>query len=58
MARRKLGEQNVRKLYKHSNGSVQVTLPIEEVRKLGWRDGQKVIVKRSGKKFIIEDWKE
>lgn len=47
----------MRKLYKHSNGSVQVTLPIEEVRKLGWRDGQKVIIKRFGKKFIIEDWK-
>jgi hypothetical protein len=25
---------------------------------LGWREKQKVIVKKSGKKVIIEDWKK
>jgi len=58
MARRKLGEQNIRKLQKVGNGSVSVTIPIELVRKLKWREKQKVTIRRRGKGLIIEDWKK
>jgi len=58
MARQKLEDRNVRKLTRIGNGkSVSVTLPIEYVRDLGWKDKQKVLVKKSGQKLIIEDWK-
>jgi len=57
MARKKLEERNVRKLYKNSGGSIQVTLPIEIVRELKWRDGQKVVVKKRGEGISIVDWK-
>jgi antitoxin component of MazEF toxin-antitoxin module len=58
MARRKLEDRNIRKLLKNSGGSIQVTLPIDSVRELGWRDKQKVVIKKSGNKLIIEDWKK
>jgi len=35
-----------------------VTLPIELVRKLKWRQKQKVVILRRGKGLIIEDWKK
>ena len=56
MARRKLSERNVRKLLKNSGGSIQITLPIEFIRELKWRDGQKVTVQKVGNRLIIEDW--
>ncbi|MFT7507749.1 MAG: antitoxin component of MazEF toxin-antitoxin module [Acidimicrobiales bacterium] len=56
MARSKLEDRNVRKLLKNSGGSIQMTLPIEIIRKLKWRDGQKVTVKKRGKGILIEDW--
>jgi len=34
-----------------------VSLPKELISELGWRGKQKVVVKRSGKRLIIEDWK-
>ena len=58
MARRKLEEREVRKLYKNSGGSIQVTIPIELVRDLKWRAGQKVVVKKRGEGILIEDWKK
>ncbi len=35
-----------------------VTLPIDEIRTLRWREHQKLVVRRVGKKIIIEDWKK
>ena len=59
MARRSLEERNIRKLTRTGRGkSIGLTLPIEMVRELKWRDRQKVVVKKSGKKIIIEDWKK
>ena len=59
MARRPLKEKNIRKLTRSGGGkSLGLTLPIEMVQKLGWRERQKVVVKLSGKKIIIKDWKK
>ncbi|NCN52813.1 hypothetical protein GW943_03340 [Candidatus Parcubacteria bacterium] len=59
MARKSLEERNIRKLTRTGGGkSISLTLPIEFVRELKWRDRQKVTVRKSGSKFIIEDWKK
>lgn len=52
---RKIENQEVRKLFKH-NQSYALTLPIAEIRSLGWQEKQKLVVKRQGKKLIISDW--
>ncbi len=57
MARKRLEERNVRKLRKNTGGTVLVSLPIELVRSLKWRDGQKVVIKKRGQGMVIEDWK-
>lgn len=54
---RKIGEQDVRKIYKH-NQSYVITLPIAVVRGLGWKEGQKLTLKRSGQGILVEDWQE
>jgi antitoxin component of MazEF toxin-antitoxin module len=57
MARRTLTERHIRKISKVGGGrSISVTLPIEFIRELGWREKQKVVVKKKGKTLVIEDW--
>jgi antitoxin component of MazEF toxin-antitoxin module len=56
--RRKLGDKNIRKLSRIGDKSIGLTLPIEMVRKLKWREKQKVVVKLRGKKITIEDWEK
>lgn len=56
MARRKLEDKNVRKLTKLGGKSIAVTIPIDMIRDLKWRERQKVVVKKVGKRLIIEDW--
>lgn len=58
MARRNLEERNTRKLYKNSGGTILVSVPIELIRELKWRDGQKVVVKKRRKGLLIEDWRK
>ena len=59
MARRRIEERNIRKLTRMGGGrSMGLTLPVEILRNLSWREKQKVIVKRVGKRIIIEDWKK
>jgi len=55
--RRVLEERNIRKITKVAGGSsFSITLPIEMIRKLGWRERQKVVVSMRGEKLTIEDW--
>ena len=35
-----------------------LTLPMEMLNDLGWREKQKVTVRQYGDKIIIEDWQE
>ncbi len=56
---RKLKEKNIRKLTKMGSGfSMGLTLPIEIIQKLGWKEHQKVVVKLRGKEIIIKDWQK
>ena len=58
MARRKLSEKHIRKLTRMGGGrSFGITLAIEMIRDLKWRERQKVVVKKVGKRIIVEDWK-
>ena len=55
--RRRIENRNIRKLTKSGGGaSISLTLPIEIVRELKWRDNQKVVVKKRGKGILIIDW--
>ncbi len=57
MSIRKLADKNIRKIIK-SGHSFAVTLPIEMLNALNWREKQKVVVKKKGKSVIITDWKK
>jgi len=56
MPRRKLANKNVRKLARMGSRSIGLTLPIEILRQLKWREKQKVVVKKRGKGILITDW--
>ncbi|MBU4480437.1 AbrB/MazE/SpoVT family DNA-binding domain-containing protein [Patescibacteria group bacterium] len=59
MARRKLEEKNIRKLTRMGGGrSLGLTLPIEMMKEFGWKERQKIKVRKSGSKIILEDWKK
>jgi len=53
--RRKLVDKNIRKILKNGD-SYAVTIPIEMIRELKWKEKQKVVVKKRGKRIIIVDW--
>ena len=57
MGRRKINKEQIRKI-QSSGGSYFVSLPIGEVRKLKWKEGQKVVIKKRGQGFSIVDWKK
>lgn len=57
MEKKTTEDKSVRKLTKVGGKSIGLTLPIELVRELGWREKQKVVVKRIRGGFEIRDWK-
>lgn len=58
MAVQKLKNKNVRKITKVGGKSLAVTLPKEMVVSLGWKEKQKVTVKRAHGGLLIKDWKK
>jgi len=59
--RRKLEERNIRKITKTSKGtSYSITLPIEVIRRWGWKERQKVqlMINDKKKEITIKDWKK
>lgn len=59
MPTRRLDENSIRKLKRTgpgNSGSFEITLPIEIIRELGWREKQKLSVTRRGSSVIITDW--
>jgi bifunctional DNA-binding transcriptional regulator/antitoxin component of YhaV-PrlF toxin-antitoxin module len=60
MARKKIEDRNIRKMSKTTSGSYYVTLPVEFVRSLKWKDRQKLnfeLDKGRGR-IIIKDWEK
>lgn len=58
MSTRNSKDKNVRNLTKAGKHSLYVMLPIEMTRELKWKERQKVVLKKSGSKIIITDWKK
>ncbi|MCX6763236.1 MAG: hypothetical protein NTZ97_00665 [Candidatus Moranbacteria bacterium] len=58
MSTRKLEEKNIRKLTKIGKKSMGLTLPIEMVRDLGWRERQRLTVKRIKGGLVVRDWRK
>ncbi len=54
--RRKLVDRNIRKIGKR-DASYSIILPIEMIRELNWKKGQKVEIRKRGEELIIRDWK-
>jgi len=57
MAKQQPKGSNIRKLTKIGGKSIGLTLPIEMVRGLGWKEKQKIVVKRVKRGLLINDWK-
>lgn len=49
--------KEVRKLTRIGKRSIGLTLPIEIVRELGWREKQKVVAKRIKGGIVIRDFR-
>ena len=57
MGRRKFEDRNIRKITKVGGTSLAITLPVEVVKELGWKEKQKVVVKRAHGGVNIRDWR-
>lgn len=58
MGVRRQGEQNIRTVQQNTTGSYTISLPIEVMRELRWKRGQKVVVELNGKTVTVKDWKK
>ena len=58
MPSQKFEHRNTRKLIKLGRGSLAVTLPVEIIQKLNWKEKQKVTVKKVRGGVLIKDWKK
>lgn len=56
MPRRKNGQEGIRSL-QQVNGYYHVTIPISFIRKLGWRERQKLVMKPIRGGLALVDWK-
>lgn len=57
MPLRKLDKQDIRKIMKLGD-SFAITIPVEILRVLGWKEKQKVTVKKIRGGFVVRDWRE
>ena len=48
----------VRKITKTGQYTYYVTIPKADIKALGWRERQRVVVRRVKDKLVIEDWKK
>ena len=59
MSNIKFQNRKIRKLSKVGKGrSFAVTIPIEYIKKLGWKERQKLVVELKNQSIIIKDWKK
>lgn len=55
MGRRKVGKENIRNIQK-SQSTYYISIPKALMKKLRWRERQKVVVTKLGKGLRIKDW--
>jgi antitoxin component of MazEF toxin-antitoxin module len=58
MANKKTIDANVRKLANRGRRSIGLTLPMDLVKELKWKAGQKVVVKVERGRIVIGGWKK
>jgi len=56
MPDKKYQERNIRKITRNG-GSLNVSIPVEIIKKLGWKEKQKVVVKKIKGGVVIRDWR-
>lgn len=49
--------ETIRKLTKTGTYTYYVTIPKAFIDELGWRERQRLVVRKKGLKLVIEDWK-
>lgn len=54
----KLIDKNIRKITRVGKGSLAITLPLDYVAQLGWREKQKVTIKKVKGGLLIRDFRE
>jgi len=58
MSDKKESEKNIRKLTRVGKTSLCVTIPVEMVKKLKWKERQKVVLNLKSATITIKDWKK
>lgn len=53
----KVMEKHIRKVTRVGKRSLSAVIPADIARELGIRERQELVVRRSGQKILIEDWK-
>jgi antitoxin component of MazEF toxin-antitoxin module len=53
----KLKNKNIRKITRIGGTSLAVTVPIEMIKDLGWKEKQRVVVKRIKGGLVIRDYR-
>jgi len=53
----KLKDKNTRKITRIGKTSLAVTIPVEMAKDLGWREKQRVVVKRIKGGMVIRDYR-
>ena len=48
---------DVRKLTQTAGTTYYVTIPQAMIKQLGWKKGEKKVVRLDGERVVIEDWK-
>ena len=56
MTTRKSKDRNIRNLTRVGKTSIAVTIPVEMIKNLKWKERQKVVLSLKNKKITIEDW--
>ncbi len=51
-------KKSVRKLGKVGKYSYAITIPGEFIKKLKWKERQKLVVSLKGKRLVVEDWEK
>ena len=58
MSRRKIQDESIRTLTRYGRASYGITLPIDIVRILKWKEKQNLSVTLEGRHIIVKDWKK
>jgi antitoxin component of MazEF toxin-antitoxin module len=53
----KLKNKNIRKITRVGKTSLAVTIPVEMIKSLGWKEKQRVVVKRVAGGLTIRDYR-